>query len=389
MAAENRRFRIVTIVGTRPEAIKLRPVVRALGDHGGFEQRVLLTGQHPGLANRFDFPAACVEELAIDPTEQSAGELCEAIADRLCTRLHRDEADLVLVQGDTSSAYAGALAARERGIALGHVEAGLRSYDFQRPWPEEGYRIAIDALADLLFAPTAAAVRNLESEPQVRGSIHLTGNTGIDALLEQAAEIQPALPLPTWRKRILVTCHRRESRGEPMRRIAQACIRLVRELPVEIMLPLHASAIIRDPFERLLGGEPHIRLLEPLGYREMVTAMADSWLILTDSGGIQEEAPALGRPVLVLRDVTERTEAVASSNAELIGTDPDRIIAAVTRLLVDTKHHQRMSLPSLPFGDGCAAPRIVDAIAEFLAERSDGRRSRSAPLQPRHAPTLP
>lgn len=341
-------------------------MVLALRDRG-FEQQVILTGQHRGLASSFDcLPPGAVPELAIDPTEQSAGELREAIHDRLCGRLSRHDVDLALVQGDTSSAYAGALAARDCGIPLGHVEAGLRSFDLQQPWPEESYRVAIDAISDLLFAPTPAAVRNLRAEPQVTGLIALTGNTGIDALLQQAAALHPALPLPSPRKRILVTCHRRENRGEPMRRVAEACLRLVHELPVDIVVPLHASPIVRGQSLRLLSGRKHIRLVEPLSHRDMVTAMADAWLILTDSGGIQEEAPALGRPVLVLREVTERGEALIS-NAELVGTDPDRIVAAVSRLLADEAQHSRMSEPNLPFGDGRAAFRIVDVIAQFLA----------------------
>ncbi len=383
MAAERRRARapnIVSIVGTRPEAIKLAPVVRALQEHGGFDQQVILTGQHRGLASTFDFlPREAVGELAVNPAEQSAGELRDAIYDRLCHRLHRDVADLVLVQGDTSSAYAGALAARDRGIALGHVEAGLRSFDLAQPWPEEGYRIAIDRLSDLLFAPTAAAVANLQREPGVRGAVHLTGNSGIDAFLE-ALEVAPAAPLPEGgRKRILLTCHRRENRGEPLRRIAEACRRLVRKLPVEMVLPLHSSPVVRRPLERLLGNEPHIHLLDPLSYRDMVAMMASSWLILTDSGGIQEEAPALGRPVLVLRDVTERPEALSSANAELVGTDADRIFAAVTRFIDDQAHYERMAKPAFPFGDGRASLRIVEAIDAFLTRPSHERRL-AAPL---------
>ncbi len=383
MAAERRPGRlpkVVSIVGTRPEAIKLKPVIRALRDHGGAEQRVILTGQHRRQAASFDFlPRGAVLELAINPAEQSAGELCDAIHERLCRLLHRDEVDLVLVQGDTSSAYAGALAARDRGIAVGHVEAGLRSFDLGQPWPEEGYRIAIDRLSDLLFAPTEAAVDNLERESGVQGTIHLTGNSGIDALFEALGTAAPAASAEGERKRILLTCHRRENRGEPVRRIAEACRRLVRELPVEIVLPLHSSPVVRRPLQRLLGREPHIHLVEPLGHRDMVALMASSWLILTDSGGIQEEAPALGRPVLVLRDVTERPEALLTANADLVGSDPERIFRAVSRFLEDPAHYARMARPSLPFGDGRASARIVEAIQAFLARPAAERRL-AAPL---------
>jgi UDP-N-acetylglucosamine 2-epimerase (non-hydrolysing) len=355
-------------------------VIRALRDHGGFEQQVIMTGQHRGLAAGFDsLPCSNVTELPVNPAEQSAGELRDAIHDSLCRHLRREEADLVLVQGDTSSAYAGALAARDRGIALAHVEAGLRSFDLQQPWPEEGYRIAIDHLSDLLFAPTEAAVRNLKSEPRVRGAVHLTGNSGIDALFDVLRTLPPAAPPESRRKRILVTCHRRENRGDPLRRVAEACRRLVRELPVEIVLPLHGSPVARRSVLRLLGREPHVHLIDPLDYRGMVELMTSSWLILTDSGGIQEEAPALGRPVLVLREVTEREEAVSSANAELVGTDADRIVNAVSRLIADESRYATMSRPNLPFGDGRASERIVTAISAFFA-RPPSERQLAAPV---------
>jgi UDP-N-acetylglucosamine 2-epimerase (non-hydrolysing) len=239
--------------------------------------------------------------------------------------------------------------------------------------------MAIDSLSDLLFAPTEAAVRNLQADQAVRGAVHQTGNSGIDALLQVLAETGPAPPPPNGRKRILLTCHRRENRGAPLGSLASACRRLVRELPVEIVLPLHSSAVIREPLQRSLGREPHIHLLEPLTHGEMVAQMAGSWLIITDSGGIQEEAPALGKPVLVLRNVTERPEALVSANAELVGTDPDRIFAAVASLLHDEAKYRRMAQPRFPFGDGRASLRIVEAIVQFLGRPPEQRRL-AAPL---------
>ncbi|CAA9532724.1 MAG: UDP-N-acetylglucosamine 2-epimerase [uncultured Sphingosinicella sp.] len=359
--------KIVSIVGTRPEAIKMEPVVRALAERG-LEQEIILTGQHRGIASTFDFlPAGQVRELAINMEEQSAGEISETIHFELCDRLDRREASLVIVQGDTSTAYAGAMAARDRSIALAHVEAGLRTHDLQQPWPEEGNRVTIDALADLLFAPSEQAARNLAAEPAIQGTVHVTGNSGIDALF--AAPPAPScLPPPEEGcKRILLTCHRRENQGEPLRQIARACRRMARELPVEIVLPLHPNPQLRRTLERLLGGVAHIRLVEPLGHRATISLMAESWLVLTDSGGIQEEAPALGKPVLVLRNVTERAEAIETDNAELVGTDADRIVRAVTRLVEDEDRYRRMATPSLPFGDGHASARIADAIEQFLA----------------------
>jgi UDP-N-acetylglucosamine 2-epimerase (non-hydrolysing) len=267
----------------------MRPIVRALAERG-LDQEVYLTGQHRGLAGTFDFlPEAQVRDLAINTREQSAGEISETIHYELCGRLDRRRADLVLVQGDTSSAYAGALAARDRGIAVAHVEAGLRTYDRQQPWPEEGHRIDIDALSDLLFAPSELAASNLATEPDVHGAVHLTGNSGIDALL-QTRPAEPSLPpAASGRKRILLTCHRRENQGEPLRQIALACRRMARELPVELILPLHPSPQLRRTLERLLGGVPHIHLVEALDYEANVALMQTSWLILTDSGASRKK----------------------------------------------------------------------------------------------------
>lgn len=341
-------------------------MVRALSARGAVQQ-VILTGQHRGLEAAFDFlPPAALASLELDPTEQSAGEITETIHYRLCDRLDRREAALLLVQGDTSSAYAGALAARDHVIAVGHVEAGLRTHDLSQPWPEEGHRVAIDALSDLLFAPSGRAAANLAAEPDVRGAVHLTGNTAIDALLEVRGAPPPLPPAARERRRLLLTCHRRENQGPPLHRIARACRRLARELPVEIVLPLHPAPALRRRLARLLGGRPHIRLIEPLTHSATVALMESSWAILTDSGGIQEEAPALGKPVLVLREVTERGEAIDSGNAELVGTDPDRIFDAVAGLIGDEARYRRMATPAFPFGDGRAAERIADVVDQFL-----------------------
>ena len=360
MAAE--RPLIVTIVGTRPEAIKMTPVMQALRDRGDVDQQLILTGQHPGLASGLDFVP--VEDLAVDPTEQSPGELRESLHYALCRSLNRRRPDLVLVQGDTTSAVAGALAARDCEIPVAHVEAGLRSHDIRQPWPEEANRIAIDELSTLLFAPTSTAAGNLAAEPRVNGAVHVTGNSGIDALF-QARSSAPA-PEPTSRRMILVTSHRRENRGLVLTGIATALKRIVRELDVEVVFPLHPNRHMRAAVELLLADEPHIRLIEPVEHEEMVRLMASAWLIVTDSGGLQEEGAALGKPVFVLRNVTERWEAVENDNGELIGTEPARIFAAVSRLFHDEDRYAQMSRPSLAFGDGHAAPRIAEAIGEFL-----------------------
>ena len=365
MAAD--RPLILSIVGTRPEAIKLSPVIRALAERAAFSQKVILTGQHSGLAPSFAFlPADAIIELPVNLSEQTAGEVRDTLRYALCQRFLRLRPDLVLVQGDTTSALAAAFAAKDIGVPLGHVEAGLRSGDLQQPWPEEGNRIAIDQLADILFAPSSDAAANLADDAQVGGNVLVTGNSGIDALLEIRGDLPAVPPGEGGRRKILVTCHRRENRGDVLRGIATALRRLVDTLPVAIVFPLHPNRHIRRLVVRLLTGAEHVTLLEPLDYPEMVAQLSDCWLVLTDSGGLQEEAPALGKPVLVLRETTERGEAVASENIALVGTDPDRIVEAVTALHDDPDRYARMATPAFPFGDGHAAPRIADAIEAFL-----------------------
>lgn len=370
------RYRVTSIVGTRAEAIKMAPVVRALCDRPNIEQCVLLTGQHHGLAGSFERLPAKLCGLDVDPRDRSFEELRDSIKAGILAHLAVEPADLVIVQGDTTSALAGALAARERGIAVAHVEAGLRSFDPTQPWPEENNRVAIDAVATLLFAPTDAAAANLVAEPAVTGSIYVTGNSGIDALLHACAAM-PDEPPAKGRKTIVVTCHRKENQGADMRRICDGLIRLVEELPVQIVFPLHPNRHLRLCITRLLERKPHIKLVEALDHQSMVRLMRRSWLILTDSGGIQEEAPALGTPAFVLRDVTERGEAVG--NIRLIGTDPDAIFAEVNHMLMDEVHYARMARPALPFGDGHAAPRMAAHIEDWLTGRRLSRRFESAP----------
>jgi UDP-N-acetylglucosamine 2-epimerase len=357
--------RIVSIVGTRPEAIKMAPVVRALAARPRLRRSVVLTGQHSGLRPAFERLAPDLFELPCDPRGRTAPKLREALHRHLCGHFQHEPADLVLVQGDTASAFAGALAAKDCGIPIGHVEAGLRSGDVQHPWPEEGNRIAIDALSDLLFAPTERAATNLRADWRATGEIHVTGNTGIDALLDVRDRIPGIAPSPT----LLVTCHRKENQGTAFAAIAGALKRIVRELPVEIVFPLHLNRHVRGEAEALLKDEPRIRLVEPADHETMVRLMLGALLILTDSGGLQEEGPALGRPVLVMRDTTERPEALDTGNVELVGSDPEAIFAGVRDLLADPDRLARMSRPAFPFGDGHAAPPIVAACEAWLARR--------------------
>jgi UDP-N-acetylglucosamine 2-epimerase (non-hydrolysing) len=374
--------RIVSIVGTRPEAIKMAPVIRALAGRRSLEQRLVLTGQHSGLAGMFGgLPREALHELVYDPRGRTAPRLREGLHAALCRYLEREPADLVLVHGDTASAIAGALAAYDCGLAIGHVEAGLRSFDLRQPWPEEGNRMVVDVLAALLFAPTEAAARNLRSDWRVKGEIHVTGNTGIDQLfhVRDTARVEPVAE--PERKLVLATCHRKENQGAAMRSVGAALQRLTETLPLEVMLPLHPNPHLRSAMTALLEGRPHIRLVEPLGHDDMVRLMARAWLILTDSGGLQEEGAALGKPVLVLREVTERPEGLETANLKLVGTGEAGIVEAVTALFRQPDLHALMSRPSLAFGDGRAAPRIARIVEQWLSRprASAGREAAPAP----------
>ena len=273
------------------------------------------------------------------------------------------DAALVVVQGDTSSALGGALGAVQLAIPVAHVEAGLRSHDRRNPWPEEDFRIAIDGLSSLLLAPTGLNAANLRRE-SASGSVHVTGNTGIDALLERLP-LLPARVERTDRKwKLLVTCHRRESWGEGLAGIAASLIAL--DSTVAIDLVLHPNPAVAGEMRRLLSGRPNIALLEPCGHVEMLRRMRGSDLILSDSGGMQEEAPALGIPLLILRDRTERPEGIASGNAILVGRDPERIRDSVETLLANETLLKSMRTPSLPYGDGRSADRIASVIDGWL-----------------------
>ena len=357
------------MIGTRPEAIKLAPVVVELA-RAGVSLHLYLTGQHPGLElaehGLGDFPATPLHcHGRPDPVEHAAD-----VARALAGHWHRAAPDMVIVQGDTSSALGGARAAVRRGLALAHVEAGLRSFDPTSPWPEEPFRVEIDRLSDLLFAPTAAAAANLHREG-IGGEVHVTGNSGIDALLARRAALPSA---PNRRRRrtplkLLVTCHRRENWGIGLTSLALALVALARRGDVRIDVVLHPNPQVARSMFALLSNEPHIRLIAPLGHGAMIEAMLASNLILSDSGGVQEEAPALGVPLLVLRDETERPECIACGNALLVGTDTERVTDAVTRLIADPAALRAMATPRFPFGDGRASPRIAALAVAWLDAR--------------------
>ncbi|HEU4499898.1 MAG TPA: UDP-N-acetylglucosamine 2-epimerase (non-hydrolyzing) [Sphingomicrobium sp.] len=372
-----RQSRIAVVVGTRPEAIKLSPVAHAFVDRDQ-APRLLITGQHPGLEledHQLQGFAATPVNCPGQPDPMLHADLVRAALKRL---LPTDLPDLMIVQGDTSSALGGALAARELGIPLAHVEAGLRTYDPNEPWPEEENRVTIDRLADLLFAPTSGNAANLRRD-RVPGRIHVTGNTGIDALAQLVGKV-PARPRRRWPWQaftLLVTCHRRENWGAGLDGVAAAVSVLCRRgFEANVIMPPNPT--IAGQMMRLLGGKPGIRLTPPLSHRATVEAMRGADMILSDSGGMQEEAPALGVPLLILRDKTERPEGLATGSMLLVGTDPGRIVSAVEGLRRNRPELAAMRLPCLPFGDGQAASRIARYCLMFLAEKTTARESRTA-----------
>jgi UDP-N-acetylglucosamine 2-epimerase (non-hydrolysing) len=356
------------VVGTRPEAIKVAPVAQALVDQGLFP-KIVLTGQHSQL-DPAAFGLASFPLLRLRcPAKGDPRLHAETVASALAPLLRGTERPgMLVVQGDTSSALGGALAAAAAGVPLAHVEAGLRSHDLALPWPEEGNRIAIDRVADLLFAATSENAANLAAE-KVCGDVHITGNTSIDALLQTLAALPPrheghGLP------RLLVTCHRRENWGAAFTPIGLALIDLAQIPWLRIEVVLHSNPAMAAAARLLLGGHPRIRLLAPMDHRAMVGAIRSAHILLSDSGGIQEEAPALGIPLLVLRSTTERPEGIASGNSRLVGNDRAEIVHHVRRLLEDAAAYEAMAVPAFPFGNGKAAARIAALCQQWLTRES-------------------
>jgi UDP-N-acetylglucosamine 2-epimerase (non-hydrolysing) len=353
------------VVGTRPEAIKLAPLAHAL-EAIGLTPLLVLTGQH----SQLDLAAFGLSSFSClrlrCPATGDPHLHAEAVARALAPALRvAQRPDLLIVQGDTSSALGGALAASAAGVPLGHVEAGLRSHDPALPWPEEENRVAIDGLSDLMFAATEDNAANLALEG-VTGEIHVTGNTAIDALFEILASLPPRPDTSGGVPRLLVTCHRRENWDAAFTPIGLGLVDLARLPWLRIEFVLHSNPAMAAAARFLLGGHPRIRLLPPMDHRTMIGAMRSAYLLMSDSGGIQEEAPALGIPLLVLRTMTERQEGVVSGNSLLVGNDRAKIIHHARRLLEDLSAYREMAVPALPFGDGKAAPRIAALCQDWL-----------------------
>jgi UDP-N-acetylglucosamine 2-epimerase (non-hydrolysing) len=359
-------------LGTRPEAIKLAPVIKAFQQSPHFQTQVVLTGQHREMvAQVMDiFGLKADRDLDIMQPGQTLTDITQRSLQGLEKLFKEIQPQLVIVQGDTTTAFAAALAAFYQQIPIGHVEAGLRTDHLFDPYPEEANRRLISQIAQLHFAPTDLSVANLKKS-SVTGEIHLTGNTVIDALLTVAAQ-QPDCPIPglDWSKyrTILATVHRRENWGAPLQNIAEGFLKILEQFSdTAVLLPLHRNPTVREPLQQLLGDHPRVFLTEPLDYPQLVGAIQRCHLVLSDSGGLQEEAPSLGKPVLVLRETTERPEAVSGGTAQLVGTDSAKIAATAAELLDNAAAYQQMANAINPFGDGQASERILSIATKYLS----------------------
>ncbi|MFJ3301707.1 non-hydrolyzing UDP-N-acetylglucosamine 2-epimerase [Streptomyces sp. NPDC086549] len=361
--------RAMLVLGTRPEAIKLAPVARAMAGSEQFEPIVVTTGQHREMLHQMLGLLRVDVRIALDVmrSRQQLSELTARLVGELGEAMRDQRPDLVVVQGDTTTALAGALAAFYEKIPVAHVEAGLRTGVIDNPFPEELNRSLIGRIARWHFAPTPRAAGNLTDEGVPAEQVFTTGNTVIDNLLWVLAEGTGTSAFRTGARRVLVTLHRRENQGERMRGMGRALTRLAGRGDVEIVLPLHKSPAVRDALLPELDGHTGISLVEPLDYLDFAATLAECDLVLTDSGGIQEEAPSLSKPALVLRTTTERPEAVEAGAAKLIGTDPDAIVTWAERLLDDPAEYRRMAGAGNPFGDGRAATRVLAQLAEDFA----------------------
>lgn len=372
------RRRIAIVVGTRPELIKMAPVLLALRARSGFEARLVATAQHREMLDQACRAFSIVPDLDLDlmQPDQAPAQVAARVLSGVRDVLARERPDAVLVHGDTTTCLAAALAAFYEGIPVGHVEAGLRTYDLSAPWPEEMNRRLTDPLCRWCFAPTQRAASNLRAERIPDANVFVTGNTIVDALLlarEKVRSNPPEIPGLSedaigGQRLVLVTGHRRESFGAPLRALCAALVDLVRAHPdVCVVYPVHLNPKVLEPVRALLAGEERIHLVAPLEYLPFVRLLERAAIVITDSGGIQEEAPSFGKPVLVTRGVTERPEAVEAGCARLVGADRSAIVAEASRLLSDPHALAAMSARANPYGDGRAAQRIADVLEAALA----------------------
>jgi UDP-N-acetylglucosamine 2-epimerase (non-hydrolysing) len=368
------KVKIAILAGTRPEVVKLAPVRAALAASRDLEPVWISTEQQGALNAQALETFGITPEVRLDPPspERTLGGRFAQIMDRLDDVLGRLQPGLVLVQGDTSTTAAGAMASFARRIPIGHIEAGLRTFDLDQPFPEEGWRCVVGQLAELHFAPTEAAVRNLLRGGVSQHRIYMTGNTGIDAVRLSGARVTPA-PLTGGLRRVLVTVHRRENWGPELEQVLAALVLLRdRVADIEIVFAAHANPALRGRVDAALQGQERIRIVEPLDYLGFLSHLKSASLVLSDSGGVQEEGPVLGAPVLVLRDTTERAEAVEAGVARLVGTRTQDVLEAAVHLLTDEPERMQMVRAVSPFGDGFAAERITDIISRWSPSKAPG-----------------
>ncbi|RRD64760.1 non-hydrolyzing UDP-N-acetylglucosamine 2-epimerase [Fretibacterium sp. OH1220_COT-178] len=364
--------RVTCVVGTRPEAIKMAPLIRLLREDGRFAVTVLASGQHTDMLQQA-LAHFCIDadvNLNVMRERQTLDHVTSAVLLGVGAFLDRAPQDMLLVHGDTTTTLGAALAGFYRGVPVGHVEAGLRSHNMALPFPEEANRVLTDRLASLHFAPTPRDAENLRREGASEARIFVTGNTVIDALywtLENLAPAEILRDVPEDVPLVLMTAHRRESWGTPLVSICEGVAALLREHPeVRVLVPLHKNPAVRDVIRRELGASPQVILTEPLSYPDFVSVMNRSLFIVSDSGGIQEEASALRKPVLILREVSERPEAIFEGTGVLVGTRPDAILRESLRLLEDPAYRAVFSERGMPFGDGRASSKIRDVVLEYL-----------------------
>jgi len=378
--AKKKRIHVLSVFGTRPEAIKMAPVVRALRQSASdFKTTVVVTAQHRSMLDQVMklFGITSDYDLNIMQKDQTLEHIVTAVLLQLAPILEKEKPDIVLVHGDTTTTLAAALSAYYHRIPVGHVEAGLRSYDHANPFPEESNRVLADHLCTLHFAPTHQSRENLLKENIPAKKIFVTGNTVTDALFI-AIHAKHRWENPTLRslmgkesRLILVTAHRRENHGAPLEQVFKGLRKVVETHPnVSVVYPVHLNPHVQKSAKAILSGHPRIHLLPPVNYLDLVHLMEKSFLVVTDSGGIQEEAPALGKPVLVLRKVTERPEAVAAGTAEIVGVEEKGIVKKISELLTNAQSYERMANAVNPYGDGQATGRILDAIRYHFGRRT-------------------
>ncbi|TCZ69363.1 UDP-N-acetylglucosamine 2-epimerase (non-hydrolyzing) [Paenibacillus albiflavus] len=372
-----KRLKVLTIFGTRPEAIKMAPLVLELQKHADqIESIVCVTAQHRELLDQVleIFRITPDYDLNVMKAQQSLNELSVRVLQGLEPVFRESQPDIILVHGDTSTTFLASYAAFLQQIKIGHVEAGLRTWNKLNPYPEEMNRQLAGVLADLHFAPTNWSAGNLRQENKAESTIYVTGNTATD-VFQYTVNPEFTHPVLDWAKGkrlVLMTAHRRESQGEPHKRIFRAVKRLADEFEdIAIVYPVHPSPAVLEPARAMLGDHPRIKLIDPLDVTDLHNFMPHTYMIMTDSGGIQEEAPSFGVPVLVLRDTTERPEGIDAGTLELVGSDEDKVYERARALLTDASEYERMSQAANPYGDGKASERIVQAILHHFGRVSD------------------